>query len=291
VENYSIWLIEYGYCTTQPVSSLVFSKHNQGVRTIPFTFLIVKGNGHTIAVDTGYFDEGYAHDLTVKFGVDRIKSIDTALAEIGIKGSEVDTVIITHAHYDHLGGTRAFPKAHFYMQERELTEWIKVMALPRQYAFLSAALDPADIKNVVELMAQGRLTLVDGQVSNLLPGISLEPVFDSHTYGMQLVTIDNRDKNGNNNPWVFTSDACYSFDNFGANPETGPYFPVGFGVGNLTEMVKALVRIYELAEHRLDRLIITHEERMWTNFPSKQTSEGMHVAEVQLSGKESSRVK
>jgi glyoxylase-like metal-dependent hydrolase (beta-lactamase superfamily II) len=281
MENYSIWLIEYAYCSTQPVSSLVYSKHNQGLRTIPFSFMILKGNNHVVAVDTGYFDEGYGHELTLKFGVDKVKSIDTALKEIGVDGAEVDTVILTHAHYDHMGGIKAFPNAHFFIQERELLEWIKVLALPRQYDFLSAAIDPNDIRNAIDLMAQKRLTLISGAVENLLPGISLVPAFDSHTYGLQLVVINNHDDQGELDPWVFTSDACYSFENFGG--EDGTYFPVGFGVGNLTEMVKALDAIRRLSRNRLDRLIIPHDQDMWKIYPSRPTSDGMHVAEVYLS--------
>ncbi|HEY9594412.1 MAG TPA: MBL fold metallo-hydrolase, partial [Spirochaetia bacterium] len=109
MSDYSMWLVEYGYCTTQAVSSLVFGRHNAGIRTIPFSFLVLKGKDHLVAVDTGYYDEGYAHELTVRFGVDRVKPIETALQEIGIRGEDVDTVIITHAHYDHMGGIKAFP--------------------------------------------------------------------------------------------------------------------------------------------------------------------------------------
>ena len=63
MDPYSIWLLEYGYCAKQPVSSLIYSKHNQGFRKIPFTFLVLKGNGRMIAVDTGYYDKGYSHEL------------------------------------------------------------------------------------------------------------------------------------------------------------------------------------------------------------------------------------
>jgi glyoxylase-like metal-dependent hydrolase (beta-lactamase superfamily II) len=286
--NYSMWLVEYAFCTTQPVSSLVYGRHNAGIRTIPFSFMILKGNGHVAAVDTGYYDEGYAHELTVRFGVDKVKRIDAALAEIGIRGEDVDTVIITHAHYDHAGGIKAFPKARFYMQEKELLDWVKVLALPRQYDSLSAAIDPNDIKNLIDLMVQKRLTLLEGPVENLLPGISLVPLYDSHTYGLQLVKVENTDADGRPETWVFTSDACYSFENFGEGGAS--YSPVGFGVGSLTEMVRALDTIRALASGRLDRLVIPHDAAMWGKFPTAQKSEGMHVAEISLAAGEASRL-
>lgn len=288
--NYSIWLLQYGYCTTQPVSSLVFGKHNQGTCTIPFTFMIIKGNGHLIAVDTGYYDEGYAHDLTVKFGVDKMISIDDAMASIGILGKDVDTVILTHAHYDHAGGIKAFPNAHFVIQEKEFLDWMKVLAKPQQFDFLSIAIDPNDIKQMIDLMTQNRLSFVKGEVKDFLPGIDLVPVFDSHTYGLQLVTITNTNSKNVKDTWVFTTDACYSFDNFGDRDFDGVYRPVGFGVGNLTEMVEALDTVMKLAGNRKDRMIIPHEEAMWENFPSKLGDNGMHIAEICLAEGEPSRI-
>jgi glyoxylase-like metal-dependent hydrolase (beta-lactamase superfamily II) len=289
MEDYSIWLLEYGYCDTQAVSSLIYSKHNQGIRRIPFTFLVLKGNGHTIAVDTGYYDEGYGHELSVRFGVNGMRPIEKALDDIGIQGEEFDTVILSHAHYDHMGGIKAFPKAHFYIQKKEILDWIEVTALPKPYEFLYIAIDPNDMKNALELIAQGRLTLVDGRMENILPGISLIPSFDSHTYGHQLVTIQKKPGDPSDR-WVFTGDVCYSFENFGAPGSGGPYLPVGFGVGSITGMVQALVSIQELSGHRLDRLIIPHDNEMWRLFPSKITSDTMHIAEIQLSEKDVSRV-
>jgi len=284
-----MWLVEYADCSTQPVSSLMYGRHNQGVRTIPFSFLILKGRGHLVAVDTGYYDEGHAHELTLRFGVDKVKPVDIALEEIGIRGEDVDTVILTHAHYDHMGGIKAFPNARFYMQRRELLDWINVLALPRQFESLSIAVDPNDIKRAIDLIAQKRLTLLDGAAPDVLPGISLVPVFDSHTYGLQLVAID--DGEGGTDPWVFTSDACYSFENFGSKGDFDVYSPVGFGVGSLTEMVKALETIRALSGNRLDRMIIPHDSGMWASFPTAGTSGGMHVAEIRLEEGERSRVR
>ncbi|WP_010259650.1 N-acyl homoserine lactonase family protein [Treponema primitia] len=292
MESYSIWLVEYGYCSQQPTSSVIYGKHNAGVMHLPFTFLVLKGNGHTIAVDTGYYDEGYGHDLTVKFGIDGMRPIEKSLADIGIRGEEFDTVIITHAHYDHMGGLKAFPNAHFYIQKKELLDWIEVLAMPKYFSGLSAAIDPNDVKRALDLIAKGQLTLVDGPVENLLPGISLVPSFNSHTYGLQLVTIQRRSDTPADR-WVFTSDVCYSIENFGepaGGSYPGPYQPVGFGVGSITEMVRALVTIQDLADHHLDRLIIPHDATMWKNFKSAVKSDGMHIAEIQLANNEKSRL-
>jgi glyoxylase-like metal-dependent hydrolase (beta-lactamase superfamily II) len=287
MDAYSIWLLEYGYCDTQPVSSVIYGKHNAGIMRLTFTFMVLKGNGHTIAVDTGYYDEGYGHELTLKFGVNGIRGIEKALADIGIKGEEFDTVIITHAHYDHMGGLKTFPNARFYIQKQEFLGWMEVMALPKAFSTLTAAIDPNDMRRALDLIAKGRMSFVDGTVENFLPGISLVPSFNSHTYGLQVVTIQ-KSPDDPKNRWVFTSDACYSLENFGN--EDGSYQPVGFGVGSITEMVRVLVTIQDLADHHMDRLIIPHDASMWKTFKSGVKSDGMHIAEIQLASNEKSRL-
>ena len=41
------------------------------------------------------------------------------LEKLGISAEHVDEVILTHLHYDHAGGTSAFPRARFHIQESE----------------------------------------------------------------------------------------------------------------------------------------------------------------------------
>lgn len=288
MNKYSIWLVEYAVCDTQPVSSLVYGKHNAGITSIPFSFLVVKGCGHTIAIDTGYYDDGYAHELTVKFGVNKIRDIDKILEDIGFDGKDFDTVILTHAHYDHMGGLRAFPNAHIYLQKKEYLDWLEVLALPKPFSGLTAALDPNDVKWLLDLCTKGKVTLLDGFTENILPGISVYPVFNSHTYGSQLVTIEKT--NSTNDRWIFTGDVCYSVENFGTPGTDDPYMPVGFGVGSITEMVRSLVKIQELANGKDDSLIICHDPSMWTVFKSRKTAAGFRVAEIQLAESDKSRL-
>ncbi len=39
---------------------------------------------------------------------------------IGVDAESVEHVVVTHLHYDHAGNIDKFPKARFYLQEREM---------------------------------------------------------------------------------------------------------------------------------------------------------------------------
>ena len=50
-----------------------------------------------------------------------------------------------------------FPNATFYIQERELSQWVWTMSLDRRFRWLMLGIDPADIMRTVDLARQGRL--------------------------------------------------------------------------------------------------------------------------------------
>src|SRR5881296_2037643 len=85
---------------------------------------VVKGPTETILVDTG---------VGVTMAADRkltgyVNPVDVA-ARIGVKPTDVTKVIISHMHWDHVGGMEMFPKAYpkatFYVQKREYDFWTK----------------------------------------------------------------------------------------------------------------------------------------------------------------------
>ena len=85
----------------------------------PYTCLLINAAGHLILVDTG------AGGLAPSTG-----KLILNLKAAGIEPDDIDTVILTHAHPDHIGGNidsegkLTFPKARYVMWKREWDFWM-----------------------------------------------------------------------------------------------------------------------------------------------------------------------
>lgn len=280
--NYSLWMLEYAHCPTQPVSSIIYSQHNQGNRLLTFTYLVMKSQDHVAMVDVGYDYRGTNKHKADRFGVVDWQPPEAVLAKIGLEPADIDTVLLTHAHFDHMGAISAFPNAHFHLQKHELESWHRVLNLDNKFSFLSAATDPTDIGVADGMIAQGRMSLVDGPVDTILPGISMLPIYDSHTFGSQLIIIDNDLPGGKTDRWVVSGDNCYAYENLLGVNNDGVYLPVGFGVGSQENMIKALDKMMELTHGNVERVIIGHEPKTWDHFPSWKSADGLYVSELSL---------
>ena len=114
MSQYSIWVLEYAYVSQCAVSSVIYGAHNQGIRKLPYCYVLIKSKDHIAMVDVGYNDKEYGRYIAEKFLVENWHSPADVLAPCGIRPEDVDTIFITHAHFDHMGNTDAFPwKADF----------------------------------------------------------------------------------------------------------------------------------------------------------------------------------
>src|SRR5258707_8179963 len=66
--------------------------------------LLIEVAGRRILVETGNGDK-FAPKLKDIYGIDHDRSIGDALREVGVEPESIDTVVMTHLHFDHSGGT------------------------------------------------------------------------------------------------------------------------------------------------------------------------------------------
>ncbi|HEX3679467.1 MAG TPA: MBL fold metallo-hydrolase, partial [Galbitalea sp.] len=201
---------------------------------------------------------------------------------------EVTDVIVTHAHFDHFGNSEDFPRATFYLQEREITGWLWALTLPKQFMMLQSALNPDDVVTAARLATDGRLRFVDGDVDDLLPGIDVHSAFDTHTFGSQFVTVKNL---GGSDPWILAGDLAYAFENVTGIDDSGIYIPIGNAIGSQLKLLEATEHMMQVVDRDARRIIPIHDDRLPARFPSRKASTGLSVTEITLAPNEVSRVR
>src|SRR6478672_9714305 len=84
--------------------------------------LLVRTPEHTVLIDAGIGDKMSAKEAGI-YAIDRRPGLEQSLAHAGVAMADVDVVIATHLHFDHVGGltTRrgdaivpTFPQARHY---------------------------------------------------------------------------------------------------------------------------------------------------------------------------------
>ena len=289
--DYSIWVLEYAAVEKFPFSVMMYGPQHQGTRKLPYAYALLKGKGEVILIDTGYDHVNFGKTLADSYGVSNYHGPREVLAECGIAPEDVTTVFITHAHFDHMGAIDQFPNAKFYLQKRELDQWVWALTLGAEYRFLVGGGDPADIVKAVDAAKDGRMVLVDGEREDALPGIDLHLAADTHTYGCMYVTIRNDGARNSADKWIFAGDLIYTYDNLtGLDPKSPQIVPIGLAVGSQHNLIFSSAEMLKSVDGETHRVIPIHEDRLKTTFPSRLTKAGLQVVEIALADGEASKV-
>lgn len=284
--NYSIHVLEYSYVANYHKSGVLYGAHNEGYVKLPYCYVLIRSNDHIALVDVGYNHKDYGQHLAEKFGVENWRSPKVVLSELGLTPEDVDTVFITHAHFDHFGSVEDFPNATFYIQREEIEKWVWALSLPDRLRWLLIAVDPSDILRGVNLAAQGRLRTVEGSVEDVLPGIDLHLAKDSHTFGSMWVTVRNDGKPDSEDTWVLAGDLVYQFSNIKNDGSVvgvdTMYTPVGLAIGSQMNLLLATEEMMKQVDYDDIRVIPIHEEGLADRFPSRITKENLRISEICL---------
>ena len=165
---------------------------DRGRSSVPIlAFLILGAPDGPIVVDCGMRDPKRAVDIH-RLGPHSCspeQSLTAQLAPHGVKPADVQTLILTHLHYDHCGNCAQLPNARIVVQRSELMAAAAPMgpaALP--IGGKSLFYDRADVAEFVDPLWD-RLDLIEGDVE-LCPGLNCVLYADTHTPGHQVVYVE-----------------------------------------------------------------------------------------------------
>jgi glyoxylase-like metal-dependent hydrolase (beta-lactamase superfamily II) len=282
MSDYSIWVVECGHVAQFPVGAICGGRFNAGTRTIPFGYVVLQGEGHLAVVDTGYRYSGQARAMADATPVVNWRSPSELMSRLGFKPTDVDTVLLTHAHWDHAGNLEAFPNAQVVLQERELEQWRRLLERPARYSWLLSAIDPTDFETLARFEDGGRLRLLDGDTGDVLPGIDLLAAHETHTPGHQVAVIS-----AGSEAYIAAGDTVMAFENL-AGPDEA-YVPVGSVYGSQLRLLESYDRMLGLVGGDPTHVIPVHDAACWARYPSIER-DGSHIAEVHLALGARSRV-
>ncbi|HEV3411941.1 MAG TPA: N-acyl homoserine lactonase family protein [Puia sp.] len=217
---------------------------------IDFSIWLIRGdNGKNVLVDAGFQNDiGEAKDFEV---VNYIRP-DSVLAKVGLKAADITDIVLSHPHWDHIDGVGLFPNAHVWIQKEDYNYFVGAAWASDS---TSGGFDKRDVRKMVELNMAGKVTLVDGDNKEIIPGIT---VFTGsrHTFNSQYVLVRSGDKKiilASDNIWIY-----YSLEHMVPASVGGTLDPAGY--------VRSMARMKTLASSP-KYIIPGHDAKVYTLFP------------------------
>lgn len=223
---FEVHAIRYATVARKKSENFIGGDPHETAERMDYFVWLARSPARTFVIDTGFNEAA-----SVRRSRDFLRSPVDGLKLLGVEASDVEDVVITHLHYDHVGNFDLFPKARFHLQDREMA-----YATGRYMAIghFSHAYELDEVVAMVRNVYAGRVKFHDGD-STLAPGFSIHHI-GGHTAGLQAVRIWTRVG------WiVLASDASHYYANMN---ERRP-FPI---VADVTQMVDGWRKLGELAD-------------------------------------------
>lgn len=246
--NYSIQAIRYGTVPNFDVGDLVVGAPKDEKVDIAMVIWLIRGGGHNILFDSGFHHEQWFKD----FPMPDYMRPDEAVKLAGVRPEEITDIIISHAHWDHMGGIDLFPKATVWIQKEEFHYYTGEAWQPGGH---HGGIDPVDVQNLVRLNTEGRLRLVNGDDVEILAGIRAY-TGGHHTYASQYIRVDG------DPPFVLASDNMYLYRNLATHSASATFSDEyhAANVANQDRMVKLA--------GSADRVVPGHDALEFQKFPT-----------------------
>ena len=247
--RYEVYAVRYATIPGFALNQLVAGADAARKLDIAMMVWLVRGGGHTILVDSGFYREQFFRQWHV---TDFVRP-DEAVKRAGVNPEDITDVIVTHMHWDHADGMDLFGKARVWLQKDELEYYAGEAWQSRR---THGGIDPDDVLMAVKLNLAGRMGLVNGDAQEILPGITCY-TGGKHTWASQFVAV-----NTAAGTVVLASDNMYLYENL------EKHVPIAATL-DAESNLRAQDRMKQMAA-KPELVIPGHDPEVFRRFPNPQ---------------------